>query len=67
MFFITIIDFNLKAISHQIAGKIAAHVTEANDSDPLNRGLHCFLPKARDALTTPYKSQTAVGIHRQKV
>jgi hypothetical protein len=46
MFFITIIDFNLKAISHQIDGKIAAHMTEANNADPLNGRLHCFLPKA---------------------
>ena len=36
MFFITIIDFNLKTISYQIAGKIAAHMAEANDADPLN-------------------------------
>ena len=46
MFFITIINFNLKTISYQIAGKIAAHVTQANDADPLNRRLHCLLPKA---------------------
>ena len=36
MFFISIIDFNLKTISHQIAGEIAAHMTDANDADPLN-------------------------------
>ena len=36
MSFIAIIDFNLKTISHQIAGKIAAHRTQANDADPLN-------------------------------
>jgi hypothetical protein len=34
MFFITIIDFDLKTISYQIAGKIAAHMTQANDADP---------------------------------
>ena len=45
MFFITIIDFDLKTISYQIAGKIAAHMTQANDADPLNRRLHCLLPK----------------------
>jgi hypothetical protein len=44
MFFISIIDFNLKTISHQIAGEIAAHMTDANDADPLNRRLHCLLP-----------------------
>jgi hypothetical protein len=48
MFFIMIIDFDLKTICHQIAGKIAAHVTEANDADPLYRRLHCPLPEARE-------------------
>jgi NAD(P)-dependent dehydrogenase (short-subunit alcohol dehydrogenase family) len=32
MFFITIVGCNLITISNQIAGKIAAHVTEANDA-----------------------------------
>jgi len=48
MFFNTIIDCNLITISYQIAGKIAAHMTEANNADPLNRTLHCLLPEARD-------------------
>jgi hypothetical protein len=56
MFLITIIDFNLKTISHQIAGKIAAHMTEANDADPLNRRLHCLLPKARDCANSGLQS-----------
>jgi hypothetical protein len=54
MFFITIIDFNLKNISCQIGSKIAAHMTEANHANLLNRRLHCLLPKARTALNAAY-------------
>jgi hypothetical protein len=43
MFFITIVDRNLITIGNQIAGKIASHVAETNDSDPLNHRLHCLL------------------------
>src|SRR5580704_4281068 len=62
MFFITIIDFYLKTISHQIAGIIAAHMTEANDTDPLNRRLHRLLPKARDCADYCLQSYTTTGI-----
>jgi hypothetical protein len=31
-------------------------MTEANDADPLNRRLHCLLPKARDSANSGLQS-----------
>jgi hypothetical protein len=50
MFFITIVDSNLITIGNQIAGKLASHMTETNDINPLNRRLYC-LPQR---LSHPY-------------
>ena len=36
MFLVAIIDGNLIAIGHQVAGEIASHMTQADDADALN-------------------------------
>ena len=51
MFFITIVDRNLITICNQIAGKIASHVTETNDTDPLKSKTPLLPPRLGTAPT----------------